>query len=351
MPRTESSVVAYDASNPQHEDWSDPITLTPLAEMRQPVLLNGDASETVYELSIVIAAHRSANGGLTCGVKPFRSPSTRRPIRLRAPGALVAVRWDDSPAAVQSAEATERAIRRMGLEPADAFDPHFQAMPPPPPLRVNEPPPPRSVAEWIALLRAVLDPDVVDFRLRLPVDPRALRSMYVCADEQDPAPAETALSALSFVVFERPPAVANLLMPYLSALLAAVQRQTHACVRHAVRHAQWPRAMRMLAGSALGMLNEFQMLDASVPDEWRATLMAAAETHGQQRWAYMLSSLDATLRGRHWDSARELLVRRLLVSVEEHDSRARMRGLERVMGAHEGGEQLLADALRLRRAL
>ena len=86
MPRTESSLVAYDASNPQHEDWSDPITLTPLADMRQPVPLNGDPSETVYALSRVIAAQRSPNGGLTAGLKPTLSPPPPRPLPRDPPG-------------------------------------------------------------------------------------------------------------------------------------------------------------------------------------------------------------------------------------------------------------------------
>jgi len=341
MPRTASMVVAYDASDPQQAEWSDPITLESLADMERPVVLNGDAPETVYELSSVINAHRNANAGLICGRNPFRSPITRNRIDVRAPGALVAVRWGDSPEAIRQADATEAALRRMGLEPAETFDPRFLQQTRRPPAAQEER---RTAAEWIAAMREMFNPATVDFRLQLPADPRRLEDVYVCEDAQDPGPIEAGVTALTFLAFERPPAVARVMMPSIHAVTVALKAQLGRCMAHAMRREGWRRALALLSGSALGLLDEFTLLRAHMPAVLLDALLEAAEAHGQRRWNYMLASLDATLRGHNLNEARQLLVTRLLPSAESIDTEERMDSLRDMLRGHEAGQELLAQA-------
>jgi hypothetical protein len=94
------------------EGWEDHIQLLPVHSLLHPVLINGESKRGVYALEDLMRMRSHASGGA------FRSPLTRQTIDLNAPNALVAVRWGDTAADREKAEATEAYMRQQGLKPA-----------------------------------------------------------------------------------------------------------------------------------------------------------------------------------------------------------------------------------------
>jgi len=116
MPaRTASQWVQYTGRQ------SDPIQMRDARELEHPVLINGDPTRTVYALDSLMQMRSHAHG------RPIVNPLTRQMVDLRAPGALVAVRWGKTRAEGMRAKATEARMRDLGLRPAAWFSAEYVA--------------------------------------------------------------------------------------------------------------------------------------------------------------------------------------------------------------------------------